>query len=74
MIGTSTSAEGAAGSRLNPPRPDSGRGAVLDVGDGASIDALIADLDAGEMPTLLINNAAITCDTLLPREQTTGIA
>ena len=45
-----------------------GRGAVLDVGSAASIDALLADLDArGEMPTILVNNAAITRDTLLLR-------
>jgi 3-oxoacyl-[acyl-carrier protein] reductase len=33
-----------------------------------SIDALLGDLDArGEMPTILVNNAAITRDTLLLR-------
>ena len=41
---------------------------MLDVGNAASIDALLADLDArGEMPTILVNNAAITRDTLLLR-------
>jgi 3-oxoacyl-[acyl-carrier protein] reductase len=41
---------------------------VLDVGSAASIDALLADLDAkNEMPTILVNNAAITRDTLLLR-------
>ena len=45
-----------------------GRGAVLDVGSAASIDALLGDLDArDEMPTILVNNAAITRDTLLLR-------
>ena len=41
---------------------------MLDVGNAASIDALLGDLDArGEMPTILVNNAAITRDTLLLR-------
>ena len=41
---------------------------MLDVGSAASIDALLGDLDArGEMPTILVNNAAITRDTLLLR-------
>jgi len=69
VIGTSTSAEGAA--KLTADflaAGQRGRGAVLDVGDAASIDALIAELDSkGEMPTILVNNAAITRDTLLLR-------
>jgi 3-oxoacyl-[acyl-carrier protein] reductase len=69
VIGTSTSAEGA--SKLTTELAShgyNGRGAVLDVGNAASIDALMADLDAaGEMPTILVNNAAITRDTLLLR-------
>ncbi|MGC8517333.1 MAG: 3-oxoacyl-ACP reductase FabG [Steroidobacteraceae bacterium] len=69
VIGTATSLGGAeaigaalleAGGR--------GRGAVLDVSDPSSIDALLADLDAaGELPTILVNNAAITRDGLLVR-------
>jgi 3-oxoacyl-[acyl-carrier protein] reductase len=69
VIGTSTSAEGAAKftSEL-ASHGYNGRGAVLDVGNAASIEALMADLDAaGEMPTILVNNAAITRDTLLLR-------
>ncbi|HVW69062.1 MAG TPA: 3-oxoacyl-ACP reductase FabG [Steroidobacteraceae bacterium] len=69
VIGTSTSAEGAA--KLTAELAShgyNGRGAVLDVGSGESIDALIAELDAaGDMPTILVNNAAITRDTLLLR-------
>ena len=69
VIGTATSAEGAA--RFTAELSShgyNGRGAVLNVGDPASIEALMADLDtAGEMPTLLINNAAITRDNLLLR-------
>jgi 3-oxoacyl-[acyl-carrier protein] reductase len=69
VIGTSTSAEGAATlSATLASHGYNGRGAVLDVGSGESIDALMRDLDgAGQMPTILINNAAITRDTLLLR-------
>jgi len=69
VIGTATSAEGAArvtealASHAYP-----GRGAVLDAADPASIDALMAQLEkAGEAPTILVNNAAITRDMLLLR-------
>jgi len=66
VIGTATSESGAAG--ISSWLGSNGRGAVLDVGNAASIDALLADLDAkGEMPTILVNNAAITRDTLLLR-------
>jgi 3-oxoacyl-[acyl-carrier protein] reductase len=41
---------------------------VLDAGDRASIEALVADLEAAEgLPTILVNNAAITRDMLLVR-------
>jgi 3-oxoacyl-[acyl-carrier protein] reductase len=69
VIGTSTSPQGAQtlGAAL-ASHGYNGRGAVLDARDPASIDALIADLEgAGELPTVLINNAAITRDTLLVR-------
>ena len=66
VIGTATSEAGAAG--ISGWLGEQGRGVVLDVGNAASIDALLADLDArGEMPTILVNNAAITRDTLLLR-------
>jgi len=69
VVGTSTSGEGAA--KLTAELAShgyNGRGAVLDVGNTASIEALMTDLDAaGEMPTILVNNAAITRDTLLLR-------
>jgi 3-oxoacyl-[acyl-carrier protein] reductase len=69
VVGTSTSAEGAralterfAHSGLK------GRGAVLNASDPASIDALLAELDGAEgLPTILVNNAAITRDMLLLR-------
>ena len=69
VIGTSTTAEGAAklSAELASHRYN-GRGAVLDAGNPASIDALTAELDkAGELPTLLVNNAASTRDTMLLR-------
>ena len=66
VIGTATSAGGAEG--ISSWLGNNGRGAVLDVGSAASIDALLGDLDArNEMPTILVNNAAITRDTLLLR-------
>ena len=66
VIGTATSETGAQG--INSWLGSNGRGAVLDVGSAASIDTLLADLEArNEMPTILVNNAAITRDTLLLR-------
>jgi len=41
---------------------------VLDAGNAASVDALVGELEAAsELPTILVNNAAITRDTLLVR-------
>ena len=69
VIGTATTAEGAE--RIGAALAEagcSGRGAVLDVADPASIEGLFAGLEAaGEMPTVLINNAAVTRDALLVR-------
>ena len=69
VVGTSTTAEGASAFSGNlASHGYNGRGVVLDVGSAASIDALLQDLEAaGQMPTILINNAAITRDTLLLR-------
>ena len=69
VVGTSTSAEGSSAFSMNlASHGYNGRGAVLDVSNSASIDALIQDLEAaGQMPTILVNNAAITRDTLLLR-------
>ena len=69
VIGTATSAEGAARvTEALASRGYPGRGAVLDAADPASIDALMAQLEkAGEAPTILVNNAAITRDMLLLR-------
>jgi 3-oxoacyl-[acyl-carrier protein] reductase len=69
VIGTATTAEGASALTMAfASHGYNGRGAVLDVSNPASIEALMGDLDsAGEMPTILVNNAAITRDTLLLR-------
>jgi len=67
VIGTATSDTGAVqiGETL---AAYGGRGAVLNVADAASRDALLKSLDErGEMPDILVNNAAITRDTLLLR-------
>ena len=69
IIGTSTSLDGAKriGEQL-ASHGYNGRGAALDAADPASIDALMAQLEeASELPTILVNNAAITRDTLLLR-------
>jgi len=66
VIGTATTEAGAAG--ITSWLGNNGRGAVLDVGNAGSIEALLGDLEAkGEMPTILVNNAGITRDTLLLR-------
>src|SRR3979490_2038375 len=69
VIGTATSAEGAAslGATL-ASHGCNGRGAVLDAGNAASVDPLIGELEAAsELPTILVNNAAVTRDSLLLR-------
>jgi 3-oxoacyl-[acyl-carrier protein] reductase len=67
VIGTATSAEGAA-QITAALAPHGGRGEMLNVSTPGSIDALVASLDAaGDMPTILVNNAAITRDNLLLR-------
>ncbi len=69
VVGTSTSAEGAkALTERFAAAGLKGRGAVLDASDPASIDALLAELDGAEgLPTIHVNNAAITRDRLLLR-------
>lgn len=69
VIGTATTPEAAAKFTATlGAQGYRGRGAVLDAGSPASIDALMAQLEAaGESPTILVNNAAITRDTLLLR-------
>jgi 3-oxoacyl-[acyl-carrier protein] reductase len=69
VVGTSTTAEGAAGlTALFASQGLKGRGAVLNAAEPGSIDALLAELDGAEgLPTILVNNAAITRDMLLLR-------
>jgi len=69
VIGTATSAEGVAKIAASlASHGYNGRGTVLDASNPASIDALMAQLEqARELPTILVNNAAITRDTLLLR-------
>jgi 3-oxoacyl-[acyl-carrier protein] reductase len=69
VIGTATSADGAAQfTAALASHGYNGHGAVLDAGDGGSIDTLLAALEAAdESPTILVNNAAITRDALLLR-------
>jgi len=69
VIGTATSEQGAAAiSATLAGLGLKGRGAVLDVANEASVDALLADMSAREgAPTILVNNAGITRDNLLMR-------
>jgi 3-oxoacyl-[acyl-carrier protein] reductase len=69
VIGTSTSAAGAGAiSACLAEAKISGRGAVLDVNDGAAIDALVAEIESefGAIG-ILVNNAGITQDNLALR-------
>jgi 3-oxoacyl-[acyl-carrier protein] reductase len=66
VIGTATSEAGA--NAIGQALGAGCRGAVLDVADAASVEALLADLESrGEQPDILINNAGVTRDNLLVR-------
>jgi 3-oxoacyl-[acyl-carrier protein] reductase len=69
VIGTATSAEGAAKlTEAFKAKGIQGRGAVLDASKAESVDALLAELEGAEgLPSILVNNAAITRDNLLLR-------
>jgi 3-oxoacyl-[acyl-carrier protein] reductase len=69
VIGTATAAAGVAAIDAKFAEAGvSGRGIVLDVSDGAAIDATVADIEGREgAVTILVNNAGITRDTLLLR-------
>ena len=69
IIGTATGATGVAAiDAMLAGAGLAGRGLVLDVADGAAIDAAIADIKGREgAVTILVNNAGITRDTLLLR-------
>ena len=64
VIGTATTAAGAAAVAGRLGRGDSGK--VLDVASDESVQTLMADL-AGRLPTILVNNAGIVRDNLLLR-------
>ena len=69
VIGTATGAPGVASiDESFKSAGIAGRGLVLDVADGAAIDAAVADVEGREgAVTILVNNAGITRDTLLLR-------
>jgi 3-oxoacyl-[acyl-carrier protein] reductase len=69
VVGTATSERGASAIGAALAAQDlKGRGAVLDVGSEASVEALLADIGAREgAPAILVNNAGITRDNLLMR-------
>lgn len=69
VVGTATSTAGAEsiGQTLSAAGIR-GRGAVLDVTDGAAVDAAVAAVEGGfGAVSILVNNAAVTRDTLLVR-------
>ncbi len=68
-IGTATTESGAAAiSAALAAEGLPGRGLVLNVADGASVEAAIADIEGREGPVgILVNNAGITRDGLLLR-------
>jgi 3-oxoacyl-[acyl-carrier protein] reductase len=67
VVGTATTEEGAA--QISAALADfGGRGEVLNVSTAGSMEALMGRMDAaGDMPTILVNNAAITRDGLMLR-------
>ena len=69
VIGTATTTAGADAIRAAlADYPEPGRGAMLDVGDQDSVDALFASLgESGDIPGVLVNNAGIARDGLLAR-------
>ena len=69
VAGTATSADGAR--RISETLGDRGRGAVLDIADEESVQALFKELlDKEGAPTIVVNNAGITRDNLLLRMKT----
>lgn len=69
VIGTATTQDGADGiSAILEQEQLSGHGAVLDVTNGSCVDDLLERLSAdNKTPSILVNNAGITCDNLLLR-------
>ncbi|MFA5960257.1 MAG: 3-oxoacyl-ACP reductase FabG [Tatlockia sp.] len=69
VIGTATSEEGAQSiSRFFTDEPGEGEGIALDVTSREGVEQAIAKLiEEGKAPSILVNNAGITCDNLLLR-------
>src|SRR5688572_27390602 len=69
VIGTATGATGVVAiDKALEAAGIAGRGVVLDVADGAAIDAAVTEVEGHEGPiSILVNNAGITRDTLLLR-------
>jgi 3-oxoacyl-[acyl-carrier protein] reductase len=65
VVGTATSESGAE--KLTESFAEHGAGAVLDVRDGAAIDALVSDIEQKYGSVLVLGNAGITKDNLLLR-------
>lgn len=66
VVGTATSEDGAAS--ISEALGGNHRGAVLDIASDESVQALISDIQDREgAPTLVVNNAGITRDSLLMR-------
>ncbi len=66
VVGTATSERGA--SAISDALGPRGRGIKLDIGEEASVQAAIANVQDGDgPPTILVNNAGITRDNLLMR-------
>lgn len=69
VIGTATSETGAAYIKESFDQNNlSGEGRILDVTNGTSVENLLTQLaDENKTPSILVNNAGITCDNLLLR-------
>lgn len=69
VIGTATTAEGAAGiTALFQEAHLEGQGVVLNVTDNANLEQLMTELsNQNKLPSILVNNAGITADNLLLR-------
>lgn len=66
VVGTATSDAGAAA--ITTALGGENRGAVLDIANDDSVQALLRDMQANEgAPTIVVNNAGITRDSLLMR-------
>lgn len=66
VIGTATSEDGAQG--IDAALGASGRGVVLNIADGDSVQAVMAEILAQDgSPSIVVNNAGITRDNLLMR-------